>query len=308
MLLYNKIVYEFDSIDQLQLSGYAKDDYEVIDYHMWKFRNMNYHVRGPRPKNLLPGKYLVCLGAAQTFGRFSHNPYPALLEMSLGMPVLNLGFAGAGTEFFLNSELLPIINNAALVVVQATSGRSLSNSVFDCPHGGGTLLRKNSGENQKPEFALDAWGSWMAEVEEQNGGRNDESKRVILELVSENRAIWVDQMIQLRKAIKPQCIFFWFSKRTPNYEIFFSGPHAVFGEFPQLIDEKCFKAIDEVYDGTAVCVTDRGSPQPLVNRFTNLPHILNPDFKHPTSNAYYPSPEMHEDAAIALEPVIRSLI
>lgn len=306
--LYAGIVFEFDLIGHSQLNGYAKDDFEAIDYQMWKFKNMHYQIRGPRPQNLKLGKYVVCLGAAQTFGRFTPNPYPRLLEVSLGIPVLNLGFAGAGIEFFLNSQLFPVINNAALVVVQATSGRSLSNSVFDCPDGGGTLLRRNGGENHKPALALDAWGSWMAEVYEQNGGRNDRSKQVILELVNESRAKWVDQMIQLRRAIEPQCIFFWFSKRNPNYEIYFSGPQLVLGEFPQLIDEKCFKAVGQIYDGTAVCVTDRGSPQPLISRFTGRPHILDPTFKHPTSNVYYPSPEMHEDAAIALEPIIRSLL
>jgi hypothetical protein len=301
-------MFEYSLIPHSKLSGYAKADYEVIDYQMWKFNDMYYHLRGPRPENLEPGSYVVCLGAAQTFGRFTPNPYPKLLEMSLGVPVLNLGFAGVGIEFYLNSKLLQLINNAALVVVQATSGRSLSTSVFDCPDGGGTLSRRNGGENEKPIFALEAWRSWMAEIEEQNGGRNDISKQVILELVNESRAIWVAQMIQLREAIKPKCIFFWFSKRSPKYEIHFGAPELVFGEFPQLIDEGCFKAADQIFDGTAICVTDRGSPQPLISRFTGRPHILNPAFKHPTSNAYYPSPEMHEDAASALEPIIRSLI
>ena len=301
-------MFEYDLIDHSELSGYARADYDAIDYQMWKFKNLYYHLRGPRPENLESGKYVVCLGAAQTFGRFTPNPYPRLLELSLGMPVLNLGFAGAGIDFFLNSPLMPVINNAALVVVQATSGRSLSNSVFDCPHGGGELLRRDSGENGKPVLALDAWRSWMAEIEEQNGGRNEKSKQVILDLVNESRAIWVAKMTQLREAIRPQCVFFWFSKRNPEYEIFFSGPDLLFGEFPQLIDEKCFKAADQIYDGTAICVSDRGSPQPLLNRFTNSPHVIDPAFKHPTSNVYYPSPEMHEDAASALEPIVRSLL
>jgi len=301
-------MFETISIDHSQLRGYAKDDYEAIDYQMWKFKNLYYHVRGPRPEHLEPGKYVVCLGAAQTFGRFTPSPYPALLERSLGVPVLNLGFAGVGTEFFLNSELFPIINNAALVVVQATSGRSLSNSVFDCPDGGGTLVRRNGGESQRPILALNAWESWMAEVEEQYGGRNDKSRQVILELVHESRAKWVDQMIQLRLAIKPQCIFFWFSKRHPNYEIAFNHAANVFGEFPQLIDKECFDAVDQIYDASTICVTDLGSPQPLISRFTGRPHVLDPNFKHPTSNVYYPSPEMHEDAANALEPTLRSLM
>ena len=295
-------------IDHSQLRGYAKDDYEAIDYQMWKFNNLHHQLRGPRPENLESGKYVVCLGAAQTFGRFTPNPYPTLIELSLGIPVLNLGFAGVGMEFFLKSNLFPIINNAALVVVQATSGRSLSNSVFDCPDGGGTLLRRNSGGNQHPVLALDAWRDWMAEIKEQNGGRDEESNQVILELVHESRAKWVDQLIQLRKTIEPQSIFFWFSKRYPKYDINFGAPELVFGEFPQLIDDKCFKSATQIFDGTAVCVTDRASPQPLVNRFTNKPHVLDPNFKHPTSNAYYPSPEMHADAASALEPVIISLL
>ena len=62
------------------------------------------------------------------------------------------------------------------------------------------------------------------------------------------------------------------------------------------------------------CVSSRGSPQPLIDRFTGRPTTIDtsddrPDFTDVwTHNAYYPSPEMHQDAAARLEPLCRRLL
>ena len=61
-------------------------------------------IRGPRPERLEPGSYFVCLGAAQTFGRFCAQPFPTLLGQRLGYPVLNISHGGAGPSFFCISN------------------------------------------------------------------------------------------------------------------------------------------------------------------------------------------------------------
>src|SRR5690242_3268014 len=50
-------------------------------------------LRGPAVSRARP--YFVCIGAAQTFGRFVHRPYPQLLAQSLGLQALNFGVAGS---------------------------------------------------------------------------------------------------------------------------------------------------------------------------------------------------------------------
>jgi len=67
--------------------------------------------------------------------------------------------------------------------------------------------------------------------------------------------------------------------------------------------------IKKYSDEYVKCVSKRGIPQPLISRFTGKPVIVKM-FKgnEITQNTYYPSPEMHIDAANALETVCRKYL
>src|SRR4051812_30999395 len=110
------------TIEQSRLSGYARDDWNAIDYRMWRLSTKLPPLRGPEIGPLSPGGYGAVLGAAQAFGRFCPKPFPALLSERIGMPVLNLGLAGAGPRMFMRNNFLDVINDAAFVVVQVMSG------------------------------------------------------------------------------------------------------------------------------------------------------------------------------------------
>ena len=65
------------------------------------------------------------------------------------------------------------------------------------------------------------------------------------------------------------------------------------------------------------CITDRGSPQPLLSRHTGKAVTVDPASDRPdlkrgepwTHNRYYPSPEMNEDVpAKSLLPLCRTLL
>ena len=148
------------AVEQSRLTGYAREDWNVIDYGIWKLADGFPQMRGPEIGPLIPGAYGVVLGAAQAFGRFCPKPFPLLLSERIGMPVLNLGLAGAGPRMFMRKNILRVVNDAAFVVVQVMSGRSLGNSVFECPHHGGTLIRRGA-IDQTPRFAVDAWRDGM---------------------------------------------------------------------------------------------------------------------------------------------------
>jgi hypothetical protein len=221
------------------------------------------------------------------------------------MPLLNLGMAGAGPRMYTRSDLLTVINDAAFVIVQVMSGRSLGNSVFEFPNNGGALIRRSARE-PKPQFALDAWREWMQELEAQF--EPPERIKQIQSLVEETRTLWVGEMALLREAIRPPTVLFWFSTREFDYTEFYTHPELVFGDFPQLVNGRCIQAIRPLFDGFAAAVTSRGSPQPLFDRFSGEPHCINREFKQPFHNVYYPSPEMQEDAAEALAPVMSKLM
>src|SRR5262245_28827331 len=119
---------------------YQDPDWRVVDYHPYCLdegvidpsTKRPLHIRGPRPDRLEKGKYFVCLGAAQTFGRFCEQPFPSILAQRLNIPVLNVSHGGAGPAFFHGSEsLLSYLNDACFVVLQVMSGRSEGNSLFD---------------------------------------------------------------------------------------------------------------------------------------------------------------------------------
>ena len=57
--------------------------------------------------------------------------------------------------------------------------------------------------------------------------------------------------------------------------------------------------IKKYSDDYVECASRKGIPQPLISRFTGKPAVINGK----TLNRYYPSPEMHIEAANLLEAV-----
>jgi hypothetical protein len=283
--------------------GYQERDYEVVDYELFSLPGAGL-LRGPKPETIDPDRYFTCLGAAQTFGCFCEKPFPSLLSERLGLPVLNLGYAGAGPRLFLANEArLHYVNESRFAVIQIMSGRSEDNSAFRT--GGLATIAKQPGgaqaqDGRQPLRAEEAWGELLAAGEL-------EAVRV---LVDETRANWVESFAQLLDAIEVPRILFWFSNRPPDYEESYTDLHALFGEFPQLVTRAMVEQIRSRSDDYVECVSTRGVPQLLVSRFTGEPVTVTDQVWFPDQaalrtveqpvNSYYPSPEMHADAADAL--------
>src|SRR5690606_3193801 len=99
-------------------------------------------------------------------------------------------------------------------------------------------------------------------------------------------------------AVARPSILLWFSKRTPQHRPRFHSLQAMFGEFPQLVDAAMVRAIAAHTGHYVECVTSRGSPQPLAVPVRPADAGTGePEQVLWTHNAYYPSPQMHEDAA-----------
>jgi hypothetical protein len=297
------------------MGGYQDRDREIVDYQLYYLDNFDFCVRGPEPQKLEENKYFVCLGAAQTFGCFTEKPYPVLLQEKINMQSLNLGFAGAGPYFFLRNKdfLIKYINNAKFAVIQVMSGRSESNSLFDS---GGLeyLTRRSDGVKIGAQQAYD-------EV------LRNYDKKYVKELIAETRLNWVNNYKLLLEEIKIPKVLFWFSTRKSYYtEIYLckkyagipaffgkSNAGALFGKFPQLVNPEMINQIRQYSDEYVECISKRGMPQVLISRFTGKPITIDPGLarkdlgngKRQKYNNYYPSPEMHIDAANALEKVCK---
>ena len=299
------------------LPGYQERDREIVDYQMYTLGKTGLWFRGPVIKNLEPGKYFVCIGAAQTFGCFCEKPFPTLLQDRLNLPVLNLGYGGAGPYFFLkHQELFDYINKAKFVIVQVMSGRSESNSLFDS--GGLEFLTRHSdgaklGANAAYQEVLEGGDFWQKVPFGKRYVRGITKifgARKAMKLVAETRKNWIHNYQSLLNQITVPKILFWFSKRQPDYQEKYKSLGALFNEFPQLVNSMMVEQIKVFSDDYVECVSRRGTPQPLFSRFTSEPTTIDPALDRKdlggkiwTHNPYYPSPEMHVDAAKELAPI-----
>lgn len=277
--------------------GYQERDREVVDYRLWMLDGFS--LRGPRPQTLEPRGYVACVGAAQTFGPLCERPYPRILEEQLGLPVLNLGFAGAGPRFFTERpRLMALIGAAKLAIIQVMSGRSEDNSIFSSA-GGERLLRRSDGAvlGAEPAYA-DLIRSRPADD--------------VMRVVSETRLRWVDSYRRLFRALEIPTILLYASRRPPHYETSPRSVHALFGPFPHLVDEPTLAAVRPLASRYVESVSTRGDPHLLRSRFTgeevSVTGRADLGSRIMRVNTYYPTPEMHEDAADALAPAARELL
>ena len=284
---------------------YQDPDWRVVDYQpycldpqvMDRSTKRPLHIRGPRPDHFEPGSYFACLGAAQTFGRFCPRPFPTLLQERLGLPVLNVSHGGAGPLFFCgdNERLLAYLNGARFVVVQVMSGRSDSSSLFES-EGVGHFRRRSDGAYLGCDEAF-------AEL------IREQPRATLARVVAETRENWCASYAALMSAMEVPKILFWFAKRKPDYAQGWDSLSELFGDYPQLVTAEMVKRVRRQCDAYVECRSSRGTPQRLVDRFTGAPVMVTDQWTATpwTVNWYYPSPEMHEDAARALAPACRKL-
>ena len=273
---------------------YQDQELGLINYQYFQAPGGTLYFRGPMPPSLEKNEFFVCIGAAQTFGRFCEQPFSELISDRLNLPCLNLGYAGAGPSFYLkNDYLLETINKARFIIVQVMSGRSESNSRYVSLTGRNMLTRVSNGttvmdtEAYKEILRLNSFDS-------------------IREIVQQTKYSWLRNSTSLLEKITiPKCLF-WFSVRNPQYKMNFNNVKSLLSEFPHLIDSSLIDAVKPLADRYVECVSNRGLPQKLYAKNTTdaveITYALGLGAKAKKSeyNKYYPSPEMHLDAADAL--------
>ena len=324
---------EFPAYYSKGMPGYVLRDWEVVDYECYKLEGTGLWFRGPAHEHLQEKGYFAAIGAAQTFGCFCPRPYPALLAHRLGIEGLNLGYSGAGPSFFLQRpELLRYINRSAFCVVQVMSARSTSNSLLENEQGLAYGKRRTDGVVLTAEAIFD---EFLTRELARIPFLSERLKRTLLrksrlpvpsvrKVVIESRQRWIQDYRALMQAITVPKVLFWFSTRSPSYTPRYHSQGGIFGSFPQMVNAAMVKQVASESEYYVECVTRRGTPQPLISRFTGEPTTvdLRQDRKQGAvdsgkeeplysgmwkRNVYYPSPEMQEDAAAALETVCKEL-
>ena len=304
-------------------SNYPERDYEVVDYRMARLPVSDLEVRGPLP-DLAAGNYITCIGAAQTFGCFCEKPWPTIVGESIGAPVLNLGFGGAGPEFFLNNDrLIELANGGQATVIQVMSGRVASNMFLEGNGRASMRLRRSGRIVSADNGWRDIWEgfhAWKRLPAFSHGVTRRFSQTLaryttIPIATAQSRGNWTTAYKKLLHRITtPKCLL-WFSRRQPD-----DAPSAIgsvedyLGEFPHLVNSRWLQPVIEAANEYTEVVTDRGTPQILKSRFTGEPISIDMTAGDDqlfdgtwSENSYYPTPEMNVDAARALEPVLHNL-
>lgn len=300
---------------------YQTRDIDLVDYQEFQIAGCEARFRGPGfdPLAAREGSFFTCLGAAQTYGCFYDRPFPTLLSEKIGLRALNLAIGGVGPGFYVeNPCLVEAMNRGAFVILQAMSARHCSNGRLEANGYVEFVFDRATGDS------LDSTTAWTRLLER--------DVDLIPQLVSETRQSWIEGNRELIGMLTVPVIFFWFGQRDEDEVSDLAelrrreeaaGPDAdpsalvrfLLGEFPQLVDGASAKAVRDLCDAAARCVSTRGMGAPLLNRHSGQP--IDPrEYEHlgleffPLRNGrndYYPSVEMHEDAARALLPAIKSL-
>lgn len=300
------------------LPEYQQRDIDIVDYREFTLPGCPARFRGPGvdPFAADPRSFFTCIGAAQTYGCFVEKPFPELLAESTGLSALNLAVGGAGPGFYLHyPTLIDAMNRGRFVVLQCMAARHESNSRFEADGYVEFVKDRVRGDS------VDSGKAWQRIV--------DEEIDKAPEYVAETRTSWLKTMRQLVDAITVPVVFFWFSRREPDYEIDwdavreqkmrrergeFTGHfiEGLSGDFPHYVDGPTARAAAAMCDADAACLSRRGMGAPLINRRTGKPidpadyDGAGPEYQalREGRNLYYPSAEMHADAAEALIPVI----
>jgi len=274
--------------------SYQKPDRAFIDYNTYKWGRLNQVYRGPKPDYGQP--YVACIGAAQTFGRYTETPFPAHLGASLGMQVANLGTGGAGPGFFLRDSMaLEAASNAEVCVIQVMSARSLSNRLFQVRPKKNAQLKAVSKalSDLFPHVDFETFSyahNMLNQIAEE-----DPSK--FIEVERELKTAWVARTRLLLESIHTKKVLFWFSERAPSEEQGANDSKAML-KYPHYVDQAMIDAVTPFVDKVVYCISSEGLPQSLLVDGEAV--LQSPFGMLVRENCYYPSPEMHQQAAEAL--------
>jgi hypothetical protein len=272
--------------------GYQKTDRNAFDYDIWFDPDLpNLALRGPQ-SDLHADKRISCIGAAQTFGRFVKNPFPWQVGRFLERPFVNLGFSGAGPEFYLQQpELMALLATSDTVVVQSMSARSVSAGVFKTARNNGVLVFQSGPRKGQSFMAEEAYQILKTEY----GGDALQAQR---EAVQEK---WLDQHRDLASQIPGRKIFLWLSNEAPCDDIDYS--RSAIGTFPHMVSAEMISELPEMGFEVVECVLNPEPVQILVNDHSHLvervfdpQNFPNRPDKLRALNVYYATPALHDKA------------
>jgi len=266
----------------------------------------------------------ACIGSATTFGRFIRNPYPKQLEAATAMPFYNLGISGARPEAYLaNESLMEMLRKANIVIVELMSARGYPSALF-APAG----YDANKGQfmdwlGWHAHRGADARLNWLLTQGERNEPvfvdhvyeigfpyLTPEQREFLRDTVVAHYTN--DLMVLLREIGKPVLGLLvtrsgpWQARGTREPSSFAEWS----GSYPHFVDGAVVAYLRHQGIPVVISRSGRGLPFTVRNWKNNEPAAVFPWQQNPSLNSYYPSQEIHDDAAAELlkHPLIRGIV
>ena len=262
-----------------------------LDYMPCRYGRSRLLFRGPRRD--LGGRYAVVLGGIEAYGRYIPQPYPALLEAGLDLPVVNLGCPNAGPDAWLNDPgVMEIVSRAAVTVVQVPGAADLTNRFYTVHSRRNDRFLRASPLLQAIYRGVDFTDfSFTRHMLRSLYEAGPERFALVAE---ELRAAWAARMGAVLAGIRGKTVLLWMAEQAP-------GPRrdAPTGE-PVLVDAAMLEAVAERVDAL-VTVTPC-----VAARWAGVEGMVFPAMAEPAARGL-PGVMAHEDVATALLPVLRGL-
>ncbi len=298
-------------------SNYQARDIDIIDYQMTELPGTKHLIRGPIP-DLDAGNQITFIGAAQSFGCYFEKCFANLVGQELDRPVLNLGFGGAGPGFFIdNPELIETANKGALTVVQIMSGRVQPNMFME-GKGLARVKMRRKDMNVHPHVAwadiAEGFYAWRRLPAPFKPAVRFAARAPLALALAQSRKGYVAAYQEMLRQITTPTILLWISQRTPEYPRKPIPTEDLMGDYPQLVSRDWITPIEGHANSYVEVVSSRGMPITLRDKKGDpitidmgLDSALYEGVKI-SKDKYYPSEEMHADAADALIPVARKIL
>ncbi len=285
---------------QVYTADYQLRDDELFDYGFYELDYLpRLRWRGPALDVANTGEYVSCLGAAQTLGVYADNPFPQLLRQKFGIPFWNLGAGGADPGFYLqHPELFPYINKSKFVILQVMTARNAPNDRI------GRTRDSVLGIDKKRNEITVSGEIWQRILEEE--------PEKMEEYIQQSRDNWERELEELIEKITVPILHFWFSNKKLDQAVDagFSGINNTIDLFPQFISGENLGPIERSNQPLVTCYSDRNMVFPLLSKHSGKKTEIiynkgDEETWRETENIYYPSPEMHWDAAEILIEAIK---
>lgn len=266
----------------------------ALDYSVCRYGSSKVQFRGPRCD--LSRAYVACLGGTETFGKFVPDPFAALVQARLDVPVANLGCVNAGIDVFLNeSAIADVAAGAKVTVVQILGVQNLSNRFYTV----------HPRRNDRFVHAAPGLKALYRDIDFTEfhftrhllGALARKSPDRFAIVAHELRMAWLSRMKMLLARLSSQTLLLWMANHPPPNR----ADTASMQQDPLLVDTELLAAIRPYATDYLQVI---GSPMAQLNGLRGMAFA---EFDRPAA-AEVLGPAVHHEVAQSLAPVLRAML